>query len=101
MAGSSKQTQKSLNQAATMIREEDLEDMQKLLSELKGRVQKAHDDGRTFMMQQYTLMVATISPQVTRIQKRFEREDLSAFRKMHRHLKKQGKQEDQGEQETA
>lgn len=95
-----KQTKATLNQAATMIREEDLQDLQDFLRELKQRVEKARSDGRTFMMAQYVMLVATVSPQVTRLQKRFEREDLAAFRKMHKHLKlEQGDQD--GEQETA
>lgn len=96
MAGN-KQTKATLNLAAQTIREEDLQDLQDFLRELKSRVQKAHDDGRTFMMQQYTILVATVSPQVSRLQRRFEREDLAAFRKQHKHLKLEQSDQDQQE----
>jgi len=80
-------TKKDLTQAATFIREEDLDELVGLLRELKERVQKAREDGRIFMMQEYVQLVALISPQVNRIQRRFEREDLASFRKEHKLLK--------------
>jgi hypothetical protein len=78
---------RDIKKAATMVREEDLQDLQRFLGELKDRVHQSREDGRTFMMQQYVRLVAMVSPEVTRIQKRMEREDLAAFRKDHKHLK--------------
>jgi hypothetical protein len=76
-----------LTGAATIVREEDLEDLENFLKELKNRVHQARDDGRTFMMQQYTILVAMVSPEVTRLRKRLEREDLAAFRRDHKTMK--------------
>ncbi len=76
-----------LTGAATMVREEDLDELEDLLREVKSRVNKAHGDGRTFMMAQYVRIVGMLSPEVTRLRKRLEREDLASFRKTHKTLK--------------
>ena len=94
-----KQTTKDLKAAATYVREEDLADLDDLLKELKNRVHQARQDGRIYMMQQYTQLVAMISPEVTRLRKRFEREDLAAFRREHKQMKKAA-EDDQDETKT-
>ena len=73
--------------AATVITDHDLEDMENLLTEVEERVQKAHGDGRTFMMAQYVRIVALISPEIDRIQRRFKRESLAAHRRAYKELK--------------
>ncbi len=76
---------------AVAVREEDLQEMEELLRDLQGRADKARTDGRVFMMEQYVLLIARVAPEVTRIQKRFQREALAGFRKDHKELKKQAK----------
>ncbi|MFL5626711.1 MAG: hypothetical protein ACJ788_14090 [Ktedonobacteraceae bacterium] len=76
-----------LTGAATIVREEDLDELEELLREVKTRVHKSRDDGRTFMMAQYTRIVGMLSPEVTRLRKRLEREDLAAFRRDHKTMK--------------
>lgn len=80
-----------LTGAATVVREEDLDELEDLLREVKARVNKSREDGRTFMMAQYVRIVGMLSPEVTRLRKRFEREDLAAFRRDHRTLKLEAK----------
>ena len=87
MANNNNNNPLKLTGAASMVREEDLEDLDELLKELKGRVHKAREDGRTFMMAHYTRLVALVSPEVTRLRKRFEREDIASFRKTHKALR--------------
>lgn len=79
--------------AATVVTESDLEELEALLAELRQRTLKAHDDGRTFMMQQYTVLVASVQPQVKKLRDRFDRESLAGFRKAHKILKLAGDEE--------
>lgn len=73
--------------AAAMVREEDLEELEALQSELTKRVDQARTDGRLFMMGQYVRLVALVSPEIKRINARFHRENLAALRKDHKALK--------------
>jgi hypothetical protein len=70
-----------------MIREEDLEELRNLQEELQSRIDKASEDGRVFMMQQYVLLHASVTSQVQRIQARFHRETKAANRKAAKELK--------------
>jgi hypothetical protein len=76
------------------IREEDLEDLEALKRDLLGRVNKAHDDGRVYLMSQYTRLVALISPEIKRIRDRFDRETLAMVRKEEAALKKAARDQD-------
>lgn len=78
-------------QLALTVREEDLQELEDLLRDLQGRADKARADGRIFMMEQYVLLIARVSPEVDRIQRRFKRESLAGFRKDHKDLKAQAK----------
>ncbi len=70
-----------------MIREEDLDELRSLQEELQSRIDKASEDGRVFMMQQYVLLHADVTSQVKRIQARFHRETMAANRKAAKELK--------------
>jgi len=74
-------------QMALAPREEDLADLENLLRTLQGEVDKARGDGRLFMMAEYVRLVALVSPEVDRIQRRFKREILAESRKEHADLK--------------
>ncbi len=69
---------KALSMAPT---EEDLKDLEGLLSSLQKDVDKARDDGRLFMMNEYVRLVALVSPEINRIRIRFNREALASSRK--------------------
>ena len=71
-------TPDTLKAAANLVREEDLGDLEDLLRELQGRVDKAREDGRIYLMSQYVRLVALVSPEIDRIQRRFKRETLAA-----------------------
>lgn len=75
------------SQINAMVREEDLEELEALQKELQDRTYKSHDDGRVYMMQQYTKILATISTEVHKVRARFNRESLAGMRKMHKELK--------------
>lgn len=76
-----------LTGAASIIREEDLEDMTALENELADRVEKAREDGRAFMMSQYVRILAMIKSENKRIRARFDRESLANMRKEQRELR--------------
>ncbi len=76
---------------ASVVDEHDLEELEALHKDLLNRVDQARADGRIFMMGQYTRLVALVSPEIDRIQKRFKRETLAAIRKDHKALKLEAK----------
>jgi len=76
---------------ASFVDENDLEELETLHKDLLARVDQARADGRIFMMGQYTRLVALVSPEIDRIQKRFKRETLAAIRKDHKTLKLEAK----------
>lgn len=86
--------------AATVVREEDLQDLEELLRDLQDRSDKARQDGRVFMLQQYIRLISMVSPEVTRVQRRFSRESLASLRKAHKELKS-SQDTGEGEQEEA
>ena len=76
---------------ASMVREEDLAELEALHSELVKRVDQARSDGRIYLMSQYVRLIALVSPEIDRVQRRFKRETLAALRKDHKALKEQSK----------
>jgi len=77
---------------ASIITEDDLEELQKLHSELLSRVDQARTDGRLFVMGHYVRLVALISPEIDRVERRFKREVLASVRKEHKLLKLEKKE---------
>ncbi len=77
--------------AASMIREEDLSELEQLHSELVKRVDEARSNGRLYLMSQYVRLVALVSPEIDRVQRRFKRETLAALRRDHKSLKAEHK----------
>jgi len=78
--------------AAQVVSEEDLEELEAVHRELLGKVDKAREDGRIFMMGQYVRLIGLVSPEIDRIQRRFKRETLAAVRREHKGLKKEAKE---------
>lgn len=76
--------------AATVVTEEDLQDLEELERDLQERAGQARANGRAFMMAQYVDLIATVQPQITRIRNRFKRERLAALRKEQKSLKANG-----------
>src|SRR5260370_21116827 len=76
---------------AAMVREEDLQELEALHSELVNRVDQARSDGRVYLMSQYVRLIALVSPDIDRVQRRFKRETLASLRKDHKTLKEQRK----------
>ena len=56
---------------AAMVREEDLEELKDLHADIQKRIDAARQDGRLFMMGQYVRLLALVTPEINRIQKRF------------------------------
>jgi hypothetical protein len=77
---------------ASMVREEDLGDLEALHSDLVKRVDQARTDGRVYLMSQYVRLIALVSPEIDRVQRRFKRETLAALRRDHKALREEKKQ---------
>lgn len=88
-------------QMAMAPREEDLQDLEELQRDMQGRVDKAREDGRIYMMQEYVRILALVTPEIKRIRIRFDRETLAGMRKDHRNLKAQAKAEKLASEEAA
>lgn len=82
---------KNAAQLATFVREEDLEDMEKFSQEIADLAHKAREDGRIYLLQQYIRLSAIINPEIDRIKRRFQRENLAYLRKEEKRLKKEVK----------
>jgi hypothetical protein len=76
---------------ASMVHDEDLQELEALHSELVKRVDQARADGRLYLMSQYVRLVALVTPEIDRVQSRFKRETLAALRKEHKTLKAEKK----------
>jgi hypothetical protein len=91
MADTSMAPSENARIGASIVREEDLEELEGLHSELVKRVDQARADGRVYLMSQYVRLVSLVSPEIDRIQRRFKRETLAALRKEHKALKQEQK----------
>lgn len=76
---------------ASLVREEDLQELAELRNELLSRIDRARADGRVYVMSQYVRMVALISPEIKRIRDRFDRETLAMVRKEEATLKQEAR----------
>jgi hypothetical protein len=87
--------------SASVIREEDLRDLEKLQQDIQGRVDAAHDDGRIYMMSQHVRILALVSSEVKKVRDRFDRESLAASRSAARELKRAAQAARDAEDETS
>lgn len=78
---------KNARQLATFVREEDLEDLEQLSKQLEDLAHKSREDGRIYLLQQYTRLMAIVDPEIDRVKKRFKRENLAFLRKEEKRLK--------------
>lgn len=94
-------TAKDMKIIATMVREEDLDELENLRRELTSRCDQARNDGRIYLMQQYIRLVAVVSPEIDRVQRRFKRESLAELRRTHKDLRRQQREAaDEGKEAT-
>src|SRR6266702_2896002 len=93
MANSTQKFNGAIKAAQTLVREEDLEDMRKLMGTLQDSIDAASNDGRLIMMGVYVELLALVSTKVGKIEARFKREMLANFRRDHRDLKAQHRAE--------
>lgn len=80
-------TSENIKAAASIVREEDLQDLENVLRDLQDRCDQAGQDGRIYMMQMYIRLIAIVSPEIDRIQRRFKRDSIASLRKTHKQLK--------------
>ncbi len=87
--------------AQSMVTPDDLEDMQKLLTEIENWIEQAHKDGRIYIGSQYVRLLALVQPEVIRVERRFRRETLAMHRKQSVLLKQEQKLEAEAAQQSA
>ena len=78
------------SQVASMVQEEDLEELQELRRLLQERVDSAHNNGRIYMMSQYVTILAKVTAEIRKVRDRFDREIIAGNRRMHKELKLHG-----------
>ena len=77
---------------ASVVREEDLQEMEEFHRKLQERIDQARDDGRLYIMGQWVRLQAMLSAEIDRVQRRFARETLAANRREHKRLKQEAKE---------
>lgn len=86
---------------ASLVREEDLDELEGLKRDLLAKVDQARADGHVYLMSQYTRLVALISPEIKRIRDRFDRETLAAVRKDEAAMRLEARKKAQAAQDQA
>lgn len=89
----------NFRQLAAYVREEDLADLEQLSKHLEDLAHKAREDGRAYLLAHYTRLMATVNPEIDRIKKRFQRENLAFLRKEQKRLKQE--QRDSSQEQEA
>jgi len=85
------------NQIAATIREEDLEELEGFEKSLEDLVHKAREDGRVFMLQEYTVILANVSAKCHKIRGRFKRDNMAFIRKEGKRLKEEARGQSEDE----
>lgn len=89
-------TQGTLDKAAKNVTPADLDDLAQIEQEFEGRIEQYYTDGRTYMMQQFVMLLAKIKAEKKKMAARFDREGLASHRNALAALKKgqRGAQDD-------
>ena len=73
--------------ATSTITDQDFEQVENLLHELKERANDAHQQEKTILLGMYAKLVKIVSPEVQRLKARIEREQLADFNRKHKSLR--------------
>jgi hypothetical protein len=85
-------------QGTSTVTEEDVSDVEELLAEMKTRANKANDDGNLIMLGVYAEMVKIVSPKVSQLRERKEREDRASINRRHHEMRQARRQAQQTQQ---
>ena len=80
--------QQNTTNGIPLVAEDDVRDVENLLSEMKDRANKAHDDGNLIMLGVYAELVKVVSPKVNQLRERKEREDRAGINRRHHEMRK-------------
>jgi hypothetical protein len=72
----------------TTVTEQDIEDLEALLREMKKRATEAHDRENVILLSIYAELVRVVSPEVQRFRARLDREENAAINKQHKAMRK-------------
>ena len=80
----------------TVVTPEGLQELEDLLSELKGRAGEKAQKQDAFMLGVYVELLSVVSPLVQKTAARLDREDLASHRRNHKGLRKALKEQSNG-----
>ena len=83
------------------VSEQDLEELDTLLHDLKGRANDAHDKGNVIMLSCYAELVKVVAPIAERLRSRVEREDRADINRKHKTLRKARRDAQAQQQQSA
>jgi Pyruvate/2-oxoacid:ferredoxin oxidoreductase gamma subunit len=69
------------------ISDEDVDELESLLRDLKTRAAEANDKGNVIMLGMYAELVKLVSPEVQRLRARLDREEKAAINKQHKAMR--------------
>jgi hypothetical protein len=72
----------------TPVSQQDIDAVDDLLKELKGRAAASHKDGKMLIHGVYTQLINLVSPEVVKLHARIEREDRAGNNKLFKESKK-------------
>jgi hypothetical protein len=70
------------------ITDEDVEELEGLLKDLKTRAAEANEKGNVIMLGMYAELLKLVSPEVQRLRARLDREEKAAINKRHKEMRK-------------
>lgn len=69
------------------VSDEELSQLEGLLSDLKARAGEANDKGNVILLSLYAHLIKLVSPEIQRLRARIEREELAAINRSHKELR--------------
>ncbi len=76
------------NSTPLPVSDEDVEEVEKLLKDLKDRAADANEKGNVIMFSLYADLLKLVSPQVQRLRARVDREEMARVNKAHKEMRK-------------
>jgi hypothetical protein len=76
------------NSTPLPVSDEDVEEVETLLRDLKSKAAEANDKGNVIMLGLYAELLKLVSPEVQRLRARLDREEKAAINKAHKEMRK-------------
>jgi hypothetical protein len=76
------------NSTPLPVNDEDVEEVEGLLRDLKNKAAEANDKGNVVMLSLYADLLKLVSPQVQKLRARVDREEMARVNKAHKEMRK-------------